>query len=167
MNTCKSMRQMMLTAIPQVLHGAADDPLARHISMCPACARLARQLLSQTEYLDQALDAGAPPLDVDAVLARAAAAEPDGPVPSAAEPRTMHARRRWMRWAPLAIAASLAALLLVVRTESPGPPTSVSSERSGVLPSQSHAFPTVQSAPGRNVAVIPTDNPDITVVWYF
>jgi hypothetical protein len=28
-------------------------------------------------------------------------------------------------------------------------------------------LPTVEAAPGRTVAVLPTDNPDITVLWFF
>lgn len=167
MNTCKLMRRMMLTASSEALHGMGDDPLARHIETCPACALIARRLLRRTEELDQVLDAGGLAPDVDAILAQATGAEASERVVAAEGRRSPRSRVRWRRWAPLAVAASAAALLILVRARSPGPQRSARVDRSEAMVAPSEAFPTVQSAPGHNVAVIRTDDPDLTVVWYF
>jgi hypothetical protein len=59
----------------------------------------------------------------------------------------------------LAVAASIAALLLLARRELPPP---------GVELAPRLATPVTVEAPAdRNVAVIATSNPDITVLWFF
>lgn len=65
---------------------------------------------------------------------------------------------RWTRWTALAAAAVVATLLLVRSDELPPGPSIVS-------PLEAATPPTVESA-SEDVAVIETDNPDITVVWF-
>ncbi len=153
MKDCNSMRHQMLTASPEVLGGVGDHPLARHIAHCDACAVVARELLLEAASLDSALGAPLPELDVDALLTRAGR-----------RARRIPGRRR--TWTAVALAACAAALLLLVRQEgrTPGAPGPVAPTPMAVA---STAPPTVESAPGHDVAVIPTDNPNITVVWYF
>ena len=64
---------------------------------------------------------------------------------------------RW-RWVGLAAAAAVAGLLLVARGGDPPAPLPVA---------QAQALPTVEEASTGGVAIIETDNPDITVLWFF
>ncbi len=167
MTSCNAMRAMMLHASPRTLRGEGDDALARHVASCGECARVARRLLRDLEALDEALGSAPPVLDVDALLARAGRAPPrrardtSQPVAGTVSPP------RWRRWAAVALAACVAGLALFVRSRltTPGVEPARLPILAGAAPAQ--PAPTVVSAPGRNVAVIPTDNPDITVVWYF
>jgi len=63
------------------------------------------------------------------------------------------------RWAALAAAAVIAALLLLPgeRTPYEAPPITVRTAR----------LPTVEASAGQSVAVMETSNPDITVLWFF
>jgi hypothetical protein len=65
------------------------------------------------------------------------------------------ARRSWI---PLVAAAALAGVLLVARRGEPPPLAPVA---------RSEALPTVEAASTGGVAIIETDNPDITVLWFF
>ena len=165
MSECASFREQMLEAEPAELRGEGESPLARHVRDCPTCARAAALLLEETARLDAFL-ADAPPLDVEAVLARAGVATrgiATRGVAQQALPLRLGARRlqprRW--WAPLAAAAALAGLLLfrapdLTRTPSPG-------AAARELPE----LPLVEASADQDVAVMPTGNPDITVVWIF
>lgn len=169
MRDCNSFRSKMLTAELEVLRGVGDDPLARHIAGCSACAEIAKAMLVDAESLDRVLAQSPPELDVDAVLARAGSgAAPNAGIAPETRTRQRHralASRRG-RWTAVALAACAAALLFLQREEGPRPGASgpVAPVPTAVA---ANPPPTVESAPGHNVAVIPTDNPNITVVWYY
>jgi len=131
---------------------------------------MARRVLEDTESLGRMLQgsASARDLDVDALLARAQGTTPSDvtDLPAEGGPAGRPLRPRRSRWVALAAAAGLAGLLVLVR---------IGGQRPGQRPSQAvnaaarieQAVPTVEASPGHDVAVIPTDDPDITVVWYF
>jgi hypothetical protein len=126
-------------------------------------------MLSDVEALEGVFGAAPPELDMDALLARVAGAEPASATSAVRGARRRHrtaSLSRWTRWSAVALAASLATLLLVTHETGMGP-----GGRSAPAPTAASTQlgppPTVESAPGRDVAVIPTDNPNITVVWYF
>jgi len=105
--------------------------------------------------LDAALSTASDGLDVDALLRRANAPE--------SKHRTATVtpiRRRWQRIATAALAASIVGLVVL-------------SDRDEALPGAPYAprstlqVPIVEAPAGQNVAVIATDNPDITVLWFY
>jgi hypothetical protein len=163
MSECTKSLDELLDADVDELRGRADTELSRHVSHCTRCGAAARRILASNAALDRAL-ASAPSLDVEAVLARArlaTAPDRDGAstrrpgVPDSSGPRW----QRWHAWAGLAAAASLAALVLLSVREPSLPGT----------PGQplTNAQAMVEAPPDRDVAVIQTDNPDITVLWFF
>lgn len=155
---CIEAREAILDADPKVLQGLGDDPLASHVRACASCARRAQAILREAAALSGALERAVSPPDLDRILREAA--EPGRNV----EP----GHRRWFfagverRWGtallPLAAAAVLAFLLLGRQPALPGtpyrpPPTPVGLD--------------VQAPPETDVAVLETDDPDITVLWLF
>lgn len=153
MSACAPFRDLLLEAEAAELRGEGESPLARHVRACSSCARAAALVLGETARLD-ALLSEAPPLDVDALLARAGVKSGR----AAAPPRRFPGRRLWV---PAAVAAALAALLLwqAVGVRSPPTPITAVAERT--------TLPLVEPIPGQDVAVMQTDDPDITVVWLF
>ena len=160
MSDCASFRELMLEAEPAELRGKGESLLARHVRDCPACARTAALLLEETERLDAFL-ADAPPLDVDAVLARAGVAS--GAATPEAAPSRLRIRRFPLRrvWVPLAAAAALAGLLLF---RGPGPTRVPATDMAA---REAPAPPLVEALADQDVAVMPTNDPNITVVWIF
>ena len=163
MSGCRKSVAALLEADVDELLGYADTELSRHLSGCARCAAAAQRILDANRALDHALDS-APALDVETVLARARLAAAAGAAGrSARRPDARHATgspgRRWHAWAGLVAAASVAALVLLSDREPslPGTPTS----------SLATARATVEAPADRNVIVIQTDNPDITVLWFF
>ncbi len=168
MTRCKSFRDMLLTADISELRGDVDTPLTRHLATCEGCAAAARRVVEETEWLGRALARRTPELDVDAILSRAEGeARGDGsPVELPSHPSRRRLARARRPWVALAVAAGVAALVLLAREDGRGPRTAPPGV--GTSPALSNqALPTVEAAPGHDVAVIPTDNPDVTVVWYF
>jgi len=143
--TCMEARAALLEADLEELRGTADTPLALHLRDCADCRAAAERVLRVEGALGWRLAALAPRRGI----ARA--------------PATPRRRRPW-RWAvPLAAAAGVGALLLVVtRPPEPRPvegrPADVAQETGGV---------SVRAPAGRNVAVFQTDNPDIVVIWFY
>ncbi len=146
MSDCAHVRDLMLDAEPASLLGAGDDPVAAHLRACPACAALARILLEETAALDRFL---AEPGSVDTGALVDAALN--------SRPRVVRILPR-RHWLALAAAAAVAGLLFV-RGDRPLPVTP------SVAPQGSP--PLVEPAPGQNVAVLATNNPDITVLWFY
>lgn len=142
MSDCTLNVDALLDADPDELSGAADSEVGRHVRDCPQCRDAARTILEATDRLRAVLDAPPPPLDVDAVLARAK-------------------RRRPLagRWLAVAAAALLAGLWLFGERERPLP--------GEPPPPRPEAYPLVEASGDRDVAVIPTANPEITVLWFF
>ena len=151
MNECPRVHDL-LEAEPEELSGAGTTPLARHVRGCERCALSARRILAANAGLEAALNAAAAPvvLDLDALIAEARVAGVSG------EPALP--RHAWRKWATLAAAATVVGLLLFP-TRDPSLPG---------VPLEASAAPAALEIPaGRDVAVIATDNPDITVLWFF
>jgi len=155
---CETARDRIMEADPAELADEGSDDLAEHLGSCGACRALAEQVLQSERALAEAIAAMEPGLDVEAALAQ---------VPSG---RGWRSVRGWRRagWALPLAAAAVAALVMLKPPGSPGPaiafnPSGPAGERalgwdqrSSVVRSTSHA----------SVAVLPTENPDITVVWF-
>ena len=140
----------LLTADVETLRRQTDSDLARHIPTCPDCHATAARVLAATVALSEALD--------------------DIPAPDAAllmRPdmgrhtrwrKFMDARPRWVL--PLAgTATSAAALYLALVATGPaleGEPWSPPSRRP----------PPLVDAPGHDIVVFPTTDPDITIIWF-
>lgn len=168
MTDCASFRERLVEASPAELRRAVASPadrraasvgptgvdskhLERHLARCSACRAETERILDGLDALDMALDGPPGNLDVDLVLRRARN-EQDG------------AGRRWPRH-PVRIAAALlaaATLALLFRQQSDGPPPQPAPVIAA-LP----AVADVEVPAGQNVAVLPTDNPAITVLWFF
>lgn len=157
MTTCSDIREMLLEATPSELRGGGAGALAGHLRSCDACRRRAELLLRADDEMDAVLGVAEAP-DVETILELAS--RPRVAVGWRARAgsgvrRFTSARRGWI---PLAAAAAVAGLLLVARGG--GPPA--------LLPvAQAQALPTVEEASTGGVAIIETDNPDITVLWFF
>ena len=149
MTDCPRYADALLEAELDELRGIGDTPVARHVRGCPRCASSGRRILEAHARLHGALSKR-PDLDVHALLARARASAARRGAP----PRTP-----MRRWIALAAAASLAAVLLWTEREPPldGTPWVATAQA-----------PSVVEAPAdRDVAVFETDDPDITVIWFF
>ena len=158
MTTCDRYREALLEAEPDDLRGIGQTEVARHVRGCPACARAGTIILEATESLNAFLSGVEPVPDLDAVLRRAAT--PEGITPQPADlPGPVAPWRLSRRWAAFAAAAAIAALLLLPGRPPPLPPPATLATRA--------PLPTVESAPGQTVAVFETENPDITVLWFF
>jgi len=157
MTACENVRRLILEAEPEDLRGIGPGAVATHVRDCASCARLAAHILEETAALDAHLTAGVDPFAVESVLRQAGIA---GTGPGV----TRFGRRRpWTRpsaWVAVAAAASIA-VLLITRDRIPAPtPTAVAL-------AAAEPPPLVQASSDRTVAVMQTDNPDITVLWFF
>ncbi len=149
MKSCPDRLEALLEAEPAELRGIGENEVARHVRDCTGCAQEAERILQRTAELDHALSAHAGVLDADALIDAALAGV-------GTKPR----QHRWSWVTGMAAAAALVGLLLVPR----GGPTI---EQATSLDLPMAMLPTVEAAPGQNVAVIQTGNPDITVLWFF
>ncbi len=153
MTSCANVRQALLEAD---LASFRESEWGSHLRTCESCADLLQRLVAQQEALAVALGDLAAHVapEIDVGRARAGAARPAG--------------RKGVRWrvlVPLA-AAALGALTLF------------SSERRSTRSFQAvpdwtmpvanlrSAQPVVQTSSHELVTILPTENPDITVVWF-
>jgi predicted anti-sigma-YlaC factor YlaD len=143
---CRAARELMSTADRAALEAASEAALAAHLAHCASCRASARAILDAERELVRALAAATPRRSLEEV-GRTAASRP--------------AQRRWLwRAVPVAAAAVVAALLL-------GRPAPVRWLPQGPTRFAHRAGIAVQAPPGRSVAVLRTDNPDIVVIWFF
>lgn len=181
---CADARTELLTAEPAELEGIGASPLAEHIRGCDRCRAAARMILDQQAALAQALVAAGRPAHTadqaaDAVLA-VVAGDDTSPGSQEADPpeagagrgararvvpldtaRRWAARRamNWRLWAPVTLAAALAAVLLAwPRYDWQVPPPARAAAPTQVA---------VSAPPGKNVVVFGTRNPDIKVIWFY
>ena len=147
---CATAREQLLTAELTPIQSGTASELSSHLDECDRCRSIAAVLLAAQQELHLAIearhDANATEAAHDAVIA-------------ADRRRTRRGFRR--RAVPLAIAASLATVLLNRRT--PSPDTENSRPRAKTVPHQV----TVTAPPGRSVAVMETDNPNVVIIWFF
>lgn len=150
--TCFEARQALLEADPRALEGRGEDPLACHIRECPDCRAMARTVLKGEESLAQELVAAVPLPDLDSLLDQVLAS------PEKKASLRFRLKRFGLTALPLAAAAAMAALFLAREPQLPGDPYS---------PSQPDPGLGLEFPEGQDVAVLATNNPDITVLWFF
>ena len=175
MTDCQTTREWLLEVDPKELARlspsaqppqtetpeGATDTHADHLAECGDCRALADEILGAEAALRDGLDSLQPALGVEAALARARATH------EVQDVDTAHGlRRRWRVAVPLA-AAALGGLLLIGR---PSPvsiadldPATASAARALGLVGPG---PVVRAGSDDRVAVLPTGNPNITVIWF-
>ena len=141
-----------LTADIETLRSRSDSDLARHIATCPDCGMAAARILAATAALAEALD-DAPTPDPALMTQRARERE----LRRTGLRDFMHARSRWVL--PLAGAAA-GAVALYLTLATPGP-TLEAEPWAPPLPGP----PPLVDAPGHDIVVFPTTDPDITIIW--
>lgn len=164
MNACDRPVEPLLTAELDELAGQADTELGRHVRDCPHCSAAARKILAANVVLDDLLVVRPTTVARDLVAKARSGEEVSVAVPAWRQLRWPGAQPGW-RWAAAGIGAlAVAAVLLaVVGREEPlaGPEW----EPQEITPEYA-AQPLLVDAPGYDVAVIPTANPDITIFWF-
>ena len=147
MIACNQWRERLLAAPLADLEGEGTSPLVAHLRSCARCAEEARILLEATERLNADLDRSAPlsAATLEDLLARSGVR------------RILPRRRRlWPR-----LGAAAAAVLALLSLPSGDAPVAFRSATTGVS-----RPPTLEAGVG-NAAILPTRNPDITVIWFF
>jgi len=166
MSSCDRPVAALLTAELDELAGQADTELGRHVHDCPHCSAAARKILAANVVLNDSLVPERTTDVRDLVLRVRSGKAVSVAVPAWRQLRWPGLQPGW-RWAPIAagigIFAIAAILLAVVGIEEPlsGPewaPNPITPEYA--------SQPLLVDAPGYNVAVIPTANPDITIFWF-
>jgi len=148
---CDDAYLMLLEAEPEELRGEADSFLSRHVRSCPRCRTVAEHLSREQERLRAALGAVRSRVSIEEAGKRAAR-----------EARLRRRREIWYGIAPVAAAAGLAGIMLMsTGSPAPGPLGEPTVTVQQPLP------PIVEAAPGQQIAVFETDNPNIVVVWSF
>ena len=156
--TCAATREWIFEVDPEELERDGRGEHADHLAACPECRALADEILGADVALRDTLDSVEPALGVEAALVRAREA--------VAVQKATRRRRGWQVAVPLA-AAALGGILLMGRpSPAPGPafdPATLSAARALGLVG---ARPVVNAESHRRVAVLPTENPNITVIWF-
>jgi hypothetical protein len=151
--TCAEAHEAILEADPGELSGNGEGALAIHLSGCSKCRQLARLVLDGEADLGRTLVEAVPSPNLDEILERGAR--------RGAQRGTRRSPRRRFVWAtvvPLASAATLVGIFFTREPQLPGPP---------YTPPPASVGLDVQAPEGQNVAVLKTNNPDITVLWLF
>jgi hypothetical protein len=142
---CATAADLLLVAEPAELRGEGDTGLAGHVRACASCRAQAQLLLAEQARLGRALHT--------LTALHTSPASRDRPT------------RHWLPRVLLPVAAAAAAVvMLVTRTaehaNEPLPPLLVPAARVADVP-------VVNASTTRNVAVMQTSDPKITVVWYY
>jgi hypothetical protein len=162
--TCGEAYQAILEADVPELDGSGTGALARHLDGCMSCRELAQMVIREEAALGEGLLDLLPPLDVDLLLGKATETPSKGRAKTEARvlgssPLSMKRFRKLaVAAAPLAAAAAVGALILGREPQLPGPVYSPPERMAGLE---------VEVPQDRNVAVLETANPDITVLWLF
>jgi hypothetical protein len=151
--SCAEARDGLLEADLPQLSGDGGDALANHLRTCGRCQEIAQAILEGERDLGGILEALVPAPDLDALLAMAA-----GDVGGANSVLRRRFRRAIPPLIPLAAAAVLVALFFGREPSLPGEP---------VFPAPTSPGLGLEVPEGRDVAVLATGNPDITVLWFF
>ncbi len=155
---CNEAMEGILKADLRELEGEGSTPLALHIRGCPSCRARAVAILRAEQALAQGLVKGLPEPDYDQILRRAGESTPQ-------EDKILRIHRPpwfrpgpWKTLVPMAAAAALVFLFLGREPTLPGPVYQPPPETPGLE---------VDVPEGQSVAVLQTNNPDISVVWLF
>ena len=149
---CELALARMLDADPEELEGRGDSELVVHIQGCSRCQAEPAELLAGHEMLDAQIHS----VDADRGVERVLPA-----VRRAAIQRVRS--RRLMRFA---LPAAAAAVLALLATRDPVPSTPLVDPPTR-LAGRPPEHPTVRLAPNTNALVLETNNPKITVVWFY
>jgi hypothetical protein len=139
---CTEAYDAILEAELAELRGEGEGDLARHLRECAACRATARRVLEALGALDLALEGE------------------DAAVPTARTGRVRLVQTR--RVAAVGLLAAAAAVAILVRR-----PQAPERARITARPVASVAVEVDVSTSTRQVAVLSTADPNITVVWYF
>lgn len=154
---CQEASQGILQANLPELEGVGESSLAAHIRRCDRCRAAAQAIVEDHTLLPQVLHAVVPEPDLDGILDRHLAEKKA--ISEGAQTRAAtHFKRVGLYLLPLAAAATLAGLFFGGNPSLPGEPYTVPQPAQGLG---------LEVADGRDVAVLATDNPDITVLWFF
>ena len=149
---CELALERMLDADPEELEGRGDVELVVHIQGCGRCQAVAAELLAGHEMLAAQIHS----VDADRGVERV--------LPAVRRAAIQRVRRR--RLIRFALPAAAAAVLALLATRDPMPSMPLGNppaQLAGSAPEQ----PTVRLAPNTNALVLETNNPKITVVWFY
>jgi len=153
--SCEVVRDALLVAEPEELRGEGRGEVVDHLRTCAQCRADAGRIMAGSRALDAWLGKpGRAP-----TLAQLAGRVPGDP--GSARRGSWRRARPAVAW--IALSAAAAAVALLVR-----PP--VRPRHSGnvvEVPRKEEPLPLVQDAGGRSFAVLETEDPDITVLWFF
>jgi hypothetical protein len=153
---CSEARSGLLEADLATLEGRDGSPLGTHIAECSGCRARAQAILEGESLLASKLGQEIELPDLDGIISAAEAEESVESLPS-----------RWRGWAsrkrvaallPMAAAAAMVALFLGRAPTLPGPEYILDPPGDGMA---------VEVPLGQSVAVMETNNPEITVLWLF
>jgi predicted anti-sigma-YlaC factor YlaD len=144
--TCAEVRELLLVADSADLRPGSSSELGHHLSNCGDCRAAADRVVALEVTLRT--ERAVPPRRTACEAAAIAAA-------AGRRARAVRRRILWAAGPALAAALVVAALVIPRGTRNPPPVASAPTPP-----------PLVESASG-DVAVIPTANPDIVVVWQF
>ena len=148
---CDTALEQMLVSEVEDLTGESGTELAAHIVACARCQAVASEIVEGQRRLADSLRAMESGRTVDTVLDEVRA-------------QVTRRRRRTRAFRVLVPLAAAAALALLVTTDRSGTvPSSVA------VPESATAVPRtmVRLPPTTNAMVLKTDNPKITVVWFY
>ena len=151
MTACAVWAEQLVLAAPEELSGMAETELSRHVRDCRLCAAEARKIVAANKALRVAISS--PEVDVAELINRARHAEADG------KRMTVQRSARAPRIAWSAIGASIAAAAAIVVLLLQKPILEP-------LPLPVRPQPLVNAA-DYNLVVMPTPNPDITILWFY
>ena len=150
---CEMKLDVLLEAEPEELAGVGDTALAQHVARCSRCRAIAGELLEGQTLLAEGLRLLTPARNVESVVDR---------IRLQAARRRLRSRLRTVVL-PLAAAAVLSVLVVGARV----PRRTVFDDTTARGAATLEAARAIRVSPARNVAVMKTDNPKITVVWFY
>jgi len=156
---CSEAMHEVLEADLNTLAGHGQGRLAQHLQLCSRCRSIADFVLQEEDRLGaQMADAVASP-DLDQLLDEALGTDVTVTEVSLPPPtKSIRLRRVGFSLVPLAAAATLVTLFLGGEPSLPG---------DSYLPPQRTAGLGLEVPEGQNAVVLTTDNPEITVLWFF
>lgn len=180
---CERAASLLLEADAEEVRGAGDGPLAGHLRTCDACRGMASRIVAGEARLSDALDERSSRVGIEEMLGRVRhELEGEGrpvlattffgrrprlrPEPRARPQRDSVARPRWKKWVATLAAAAIVAALLVRGTrpdagqDTPTPPIAVTAPPD--TPPEG-----VRVEADRRFALMKTDRPTISVVWFY
>ena len=151
MTACEAWAKQLVVASPKELAGKAETDLSWHVRDCQRCAAEARRIVSANEALCVAMSS--PEVDAARLIERARHAGADEKKIG----RTRRAIVPKLAWGAMAASVAAAALIVVPLLRMPVLEPLSLAERP----------PPLVDAADYNVVVMPTRNPDITILWFY